>query len=288
MSSASIIIPHYNHSSEVSVLLESLKSLDNLEILVIDDKSNSLEQKKIQELIKNYPNTRLFYNETERKGPGVCRNIGIKKCSSDWIIFADSDDYYNPINLTKLLKNINEDNDIIFFKVDSFDYVLGKKSDRHFTYNKLIQDYLESKPNSELLLRYKHVVPWGKLIRKKLLVSNNIQFSETIAAADLLFSAKLGYYSKNISVFNKTIYFVTLSGNNMSRNKSLIYFENRLSETIKTHKFIKSKLTSKEYKLLELPGRGLIKKAIKNRYSPFIVLKTTFILLLNRIPIIRL
>lgn len=93
----SVIVPVYNSSKYLDSCLKSLvnQSLDELEIIAIDDNSldNSLE------ILKTYQNMypgklRVYHNEINM-GQSATRNRGIKLASGEYIGFLDSDDYVN-------------------------------------------------------------------------------------------------------------------------------------------------------------------------------------------------
>lgn len=48
----SIIIPHHNDSSRLKRLLDSIPIRDNIEVIIIDDHSESEELKNVKELVK--------------------------------------------------------------------------------------------------------------------------------------------------------------------------------------------------------------------------------------------
>ena len=70
-------------------ILEALKSIDNQtikpkEIIIIDDCSNiSLDEKLVN------PNCRIMRNN-RNMGRGYSRNLGIKECKSEFVVFCDS------------------------------------------------------------------------------------------------------------------------------------------------------------------------------------------------------
>lgn len=85
----SIIIPHFNDFKSLERLLNSIPSRDDIEIIVIDDKSTDeydLDSIKSKCIFLN--------NETPIKSAGTCRNIGLKIAKGKWLLFADSDDVF--------------------------------------------------------------------------------------------------------------------------------------------------------------------------------------------------
>ena len=110
-----IIIPHYNSPTLLSRLLESIGYFEDTEIIVIDDKSN-LYLDEYNECVKKYSYYVNFNaNTTEKKGAGVCRNIGLQMAKGEWLLFADSDDVFDQ-NWHKLLSlELTSKYDIIYY-----------------------------------------------------------------------------------------------------------------------------------------------------------------------------
>ena len=93
----SVIVPVYNSSKYLNTCLNSLLSqtLDNIEIIIINDNSldNSLDILKSYKDL--YPNLNI-YNLSHNIGQGNVRNLGIKLSHGEYIGFVDSDDYIHP------------------------------------------------------------------------------------------------------------------------------------------------------------------------------------------------
>lgn len=117
----SVVIPVYNEEKSVKdTLLEiqkecsNLDSLENFEILVVNDGStdNSLEKLKEIEHIK-------IFNHQTNKGYGASLKTGIKNAKFDWICITDADGTY-PINRIK---------DLIS-KTHEYDMVVGSRESK--------------------------------------------------------------------------------------------------------------------------------------------------------------
>lgn len=131
----SILIPTYNYNVYPLVLelhKQCMESKIDFEIIVIDDgsnhflnenrKINSLENCTFEELAKNI-------------GISKIRNLIASKAKYDWLLFMDSDNFpANPDFISKYIKKISSTEKNVFFG--------GVK-------------YLEEKPESEKLLRWK-------------------------------------------------------------------------------------------------------------------------------------
>ncbi len=105
MPKLSVIVPVYNSEEEIRDCLDSLveQTEQDIEIIIIDDKSidNSLEI--VKSYGRKYPNIRIYQNE-QNLGQGETRNRGIEIATGDYIAFLDSDDYINPGMYQELLQ----------------------------------------------------------------------------------------------------------------------------------------------------------------------------------------
>ncbi|WP_018675061.1 glycosyltransferase family 2 protein [Riemerella columbina] len=97
MKKVSIIVPVYNVEQYLSKCLDSLvaQTLEEIEILVIDDGSTD-GSKSIMELYqKNYPEKIVIYSKSNG-GLSDARNYGLDRAQGEYIGFVDSDDFVTP------------------------------------------------------------------------------------------------------------------------------------------------------------------------------------------------
>lgn len=236
----SIIIPHYNSSDELFKLLESIPNNKKIEIIVIDDYSKKEEIEKIQN--SKYINDIIFLKNTGKKGAGTCRNIGINNSSKKWIAFADADDFYTKDFFKVIEKNYDENIDVIYFEVTSCYSDTLEKAERHFEIKKLIENYRNLKTKeSSLDLKYKWVVPWGKIIRADLIKENNIYFDEIIAANDVMFSIKVAEKTNNFKIEDLKIYCTTIRQGSLTLRKNKNIFEARFDVHKRKNQFFKDR-----------------------------------------------
>lgn len=86
----SIIIPVYNHLSELKKTLSSinLQSYRNFEVIVVDDGSTQSVEGAIN--TKEY-NFNIYFLRQENKGAPAARNAGFEMSKGDFVIFWDAD-----------------------------------------------------------------------------------------------------------------------------------------------------------------------------------------------------
>lgn len=123
MSKISVIIPVYNTSIYLEECLDSVKNqkYSEIEIIVVNDGSTD----DSENIIKNWQeknkdiSCKYFYKANE--GLSSARNYGVLQATGDYIMFLDSDDYIDSDLFKSLEKNMDENIDVIKFKMLTVD-----------------------------------------------------------------------------------------------------------------------------------------------------------------------
>ena len=112
----SVIIPCYNVEKYVEKSIASImnQTYENIEVIVIDDKSTDNTYDILKQLEKKYLGKMILLQNEENRGLAYTRNFGVLKATGDYIGFIDSDDYvdknYYDILVNKL---VSEDADLV-------------------------------------------------------------------------------------------------------------------------------------------------------------------------------
>lgn len=194
----SIIIPVYNTEKYIEECIKSLleQTYDNYEIIIINDCSLG----NIDELIKNYNSSKITYIKNKHNmGIGYSRNLGIKKSKGEYICFIDSDDYVDKNFLQLMYDKLH--NDKLDLVVCDYNYVENEKITPV-----ILKDFqiTNLSKNPELLVNIP-LGPCNKIVKKSIIVNNDIKFSETLKYEDVSFVASLLYFSKKIGKVNKPL-----------------------------------------------------------------------------------
>ena len=127
----SIIIPLYNPTRLKRALasIASQKCLDEIEVVLVDDGSRDKSYKKVLQ------DTRIQYKlieNTENKGPGIARQIGLDHCTGEWVTFLDHDDEFSR-NCFEEVKDYIQKTSCNFMLVtdslvaDDYDWVINQR-----------------------------------------------------------------------------------------------------------------------------------------------------------------
>ena len=102
----SVVICTRNRNEDLRRCLESLqmyKDRDDVEVLVVDDKSSTSHA---GEVVARYPNCRYF--KDLGLGQGQAKNIGIREALGNYIAFTDDDVVVQPNWLENLIRNFDD------------------------------------------------------------------------------------------------------------------------------------------------------------------------------------
>ena len=214
----SIIIPHYNLPKLLRRCLQSIPEREDVQVIVVDDQSPEADtyMDTIPELKRSNVE---FYVADEKKGGGHARNIGLTYAKGKYVIFSDSDDYFN-FCLDDFLDDYkNSDFDCIFFNatvLDSDTYTPTARGQRPASY---FHRFADNQEKLEYHLRYLFGQPWCKMVKRELLEQNKIQFEETIIHNDTLYAYMVGFYSRSIHIDNRCVYAYMVRQNSVSKQK---------------------------------------------------------------------
>ena len=183
-----IVIPVYNSGKYLNRCIDSIinQTINNYEILIIDDGSTDNSLNIINEYINKYNFIRVI--SQENSGPAVARNNGIKKTNTKYLMFIDSDDYI--------------DNDYIKVHYDNIlntDYDVVMSGFRKTDGNNIS---FERKLNDKEFSKYIVTGPYSKIYKTSFLLENNIYFLDTNSSEDVYFSLKIINNSANIKTID--------------------------------------------------------------------------------------
>lgn len=243
----SIIIPYYNRSDKLRRTLDSVynQTYKNFEVIIVDDCSEVPFEHDAYLL--------TYIRNSENKGPGVSRNIGMQKAKGEFIAFLDSDDYWHPNFLKEVLRGLkNSPNSIMCYAkgiyVDASEkFVKPMREDAKTAYT-ILPNILE------------HGRPWGTgacIWRAKIV--RNIRWPETRGWEDYVFDVRAAILNNTIEAVETNLVFYDQSGDDrlsatnpknstLLRNKAL----EQISNNIKASHFFKNKKIRKSILYLTL------------------------------------
>lgn len=206
----SIIIPVYGVEKYINKCLESLvnQSLDEIEIIVVNDGSKDNSQIIIDKFVKKYPNKVKSFIK-ENGGQGSARNYGLQFATGKYIGYVDSDDYVETDMFLKLYEKAEKENsDVVicnYYNVnENYEIIKGTEEQRPYADNKI-----------NALLSTKAV--WNKIYRKDLIL--NETFRSKIWYEDFDFTTKVLVKADKIDYVDEYLYnYIIRSGSTMNNS----------------------------------------------------------------------
>lgn len=243
MIKVSVIVPVYNTEKYLKKCLDSLvnQTLDDIEIIVINDCSPDNAKKILSEYEKKYKNIKVIHNKTN-KGIGYNRNLGIEKASGKYIAFVDSDDYVDITMYEKMYNKAEKENlDLVlcnFYKNlekqdGSLEALVPEFIIPNFK-NTTLKDY------PDLLLKV-NLAPWNKLYRKNLFTAD-VRFPENLKYEDAIVVIKTMARAKKIGIVDERLnYYLVRSKSETTVMDKRVYdiFEvtKMMIEELKSHDY---------------------------------------------------
>lgn len=213
----SVIIPHYNSPDLLKRCLDSIPDIEDIQVIIVDDNSSPEKVNFDYFPGQERRNTKIIFNK-DSHGAGHARNLALPHAEGEWLLFADADDFYTPDAWYLFDKHINSIADIIYYGITSVNSDTMQPTERYKVYNKYVQAYASNRSQENAnWLRYRHDVPWGKMIRHGLVKNNHIVFGETKYCNDTLFSCRCAIAAKTIDVVSQAAYCVTDSQNSLTK-----------------------------------------------------------------------
>lgn len=218
MAIVSVILPVYNVEFYLKECLDSLinQTLFDIEIICVDDGSTDSSYR----ILENYSlkDTRVKIFKQENKGAALARNFGLSVSIGKYVIFLDSDDYFDRNMLKKAVTQAeNSNSDIVIFKVIAFDEDSGKKFDLSYKMDRFIKFQNKSFSSKEIpnkILNTFLPAAWNKLYRKGFLEQNHFEFQNIKRTNDLLFTSKSLIMAKKINLLNEFLLFYRIRHTN--------------------------------------------------------------------------
>lgn len=280
----SVVVPVYNRDSVISRLIDSLKnqSLDksNFEVIFIDDCSSDNTVQQINSYADglNYKVISTPFNSGSASLP---RNFGIKTAVSDYLFFADSDDYLDKDALKDAVACASKnENDIVYLKYESTNP--EKRSSASRLWN---GSDVKSKADIFKNFLLLSLTPY-KLFNTHFLRSNNLYFNTELSnTAEQLFITSCLAKAGNVAVLKKKpFYYLTTEPNlehqySLKQSDDMVYklWSESLVSVLKIEDFVKrSKLFNSLYYRFATKYHSVIRenknKKLINQLSKIIAL----------------
>lgn len=201
----SVIVPIYHVEGFLSRCLRSLihQTFCDIEIICVDDCGTDGSVKIAERFAEDDARIRIL-RHAENKGLAASRNTGMQAAHAPYIMFCDSDDYYAPDMVEKMLRAIEEGVDYAVCGVD-IEYLSDenmRKSDARYYSIK----YQGIVPVNENTLLNTDASVWNKIFRRSVIEEYGIRFPEGLMYEDTYFFIIYGMHAQKAYYTSKKLY----------------------------------------------------------------------------------
>ena len=187
----SVIVPVYNSEKDLKTCLDSILEQDftDFELLCINDGSTDSSP----EILAEYErlDSRVKVINQENKGCGASRNIGIDKAKGKYIIFLDSDDFFEKDMLSKLYEKAEQtEADIVLFAYRTYNTKSGEESEKQGLNTDIIggKDVFSRRDLPDTFMDITKPNVWTKFYRRGFITENGLEFQPIPNAEDVYFT----------------------------------------------------------------------------------------------------
>lgn len=198
MTKVSVIVPVYNTENFLERCLNSLvnQTLNDMEIIVVNDGSTDASQEIIDRFANDFPNIIRAYRK-KNGGLSSARNYGLDMATGEYIGFIDSDDYVELDMFEKMYnKACSRNFDVVVCDVR---YVYKEKN---FIASSRINNDLISKDQVKNHMVDIYPAAWNKIYKCNLF---NVRFKKGIWYEDVEFLYRLFPYVNSIGVVKEPL-----------------------------------------------------------------------------------
>ncbi|QCR84849.1 glycosyltransferase [Moraxella osloensis] len=233
----SIIVPVYNVENYLDACLKSIlaQSFTDYEVIVVNDGSTDSSKNICEYYTHKYSHIKLI--DKINGGLSDARNYGINNANGEYLIFLDSDDFWNydlALEEINRIINRNKEIDLIIFGHTQFDD--GEVNIKETVFPTLQIKSGEFEADLDYLIEKKiyKAAAWDKVVKKSILVNNQIYFPINKIHEDAVFLSSLVLRLDNIYFSDKKIY-----NYRYNMNGSLLLASSKnVQKNINSYKFI--------------------------------------------------
>lgn len=251
----SVIVPVYNVERYLKQCIESIlnQSFQNYEILLINDGSTDRSGLICDEYALKYSQIRVIHKVNS--GLSDTRNLGVKKATSQYIIFIDSDDYIELDTFEKFNNKLEKyDNpDVLISQIKK---VYGESEIRYLDY-KLIGELINKSEKGDIIewIFKKSDNTWPSvryIVKRDLIDKYNLKFSSGYLHEDIDWTAQLFFYAETFTYSDFYWY------NHRMEREGSITTSKTIQNILDTIKLVEININDDRYKDMETTLKEII------------------------------
>lgn len=210
MIKVSVIIPVYNVEAYLRKCLDSIvnQTMSDLEIICVDDGSTDESPAILSEY--SAKDSRVKIITREHTNAGAARNAGMAVANGEYVGFVDADDFCDLSLFEKAYREgVRTDSDIVQFRFKQYNTKTSRfEAEHYFPGNQLaIPRPFSPDALGDSLLAPIILAPWARIVRRRLIEKENLQFQSIERTNDVLFCCLALATATRISIVDEALYF---------------------------------------------------------------------------------
>jgi glycosyltransferase involved in cell wall biosynthesis len=210
MPKISIIVPVYNAEVYLNRCLTALmaQTFRDIEILCINDGSTDRSPEILHEYAAKDSRIKVF--DQENSGPATSRNVGLRNASGKYIMFCDSDDWYET-DMCEHMYNCIEIQNVDIVMCDCNIIEMDKSHGRPS--NSVNYHYIKYKEKQNITSGFKtslNTLLWNKIFKRDIIAQYGIAFPDGYERDDKSFmrqylAVSVTYYGLALELYNYSL-----------------------------------------------------------------------------------
>lgn len=204
----SIILPCYNVEKYIRACIDSIlqQTYKDFEVILVDDGARDSTPQICDEYAEK--DTRVRTIHKPNGGQADARNIGLEAAQGDYICYVDSDDFLANDNVLQLLADKTAGNpDIVHYKFQEWFESDGHIAPCRFDYRIPTKGRSVADIYCDLIDKDAYYnSAWSKIIRRGLLMENEIRFEKGIVGEDNEWYYHVVMVAKSLALVDEPLY----------------------------------------------------------------------------------
>lgn len=190
----SVIVPVYNTAPYLQRCLDSIaaQTLRDIEVICVDDGSTDESPDILREYAQRDARFRVLRQQNSYAG--AARNAGIDHAQGVYLVFWDSDDYFDPRALQLMYGRAKRyDADICVCGASRYFEETGEEipNDKYLDPGRLPDDpVFNRRSNPDYILSFTTVMLWNKMYARAFVEQEHLRFQDRRYAEDVTFSIR--------------------------------------------------------------------------------------------------
>lgn len=248
MAKVSVIVPVYGVEKFIERCSRSLfeQTLDDMEFIFVDDCSPDNSMNILRNVIKDYPNREhqvVLHRMPVNSGLAKVRKQGYKMATGEFVIACDSDDYVERTMYESMYKfAMDNELDLVHCDIEIVDdgHIIDRLTIKEdVTSEELRRGLINGSISNSLC---------NKLIKRTLLVENEIHYAEAPMDEDNTLAVQFAHYAKKLGYIKKGFYKAFQNSASISREPGVQQTLRRYDGSFKNSQVIVEFLLSHGYK----------------------------------------